>query len=324
MASTVSYGVSAGAAVLGGLSIATSAVLQQRAASRRPSGERFSVRLIVELFRDRLWLAGLGMSLLSYGFQALALALGPLTLVQPLVVSELLFAIPVSARLRGLRLRPRDWFAAASVVVGLTVGLVAAAPSGGHAVQPIGRWLPALATIGALTAAGLLTFRVARGPVRASALAFAGALVSGLQSALLAASLHLLGSRGWETFARWEPYSLVVASILGGFLIQNAFNSGPLAATSPVIDATLPLVSIGLGVVVFAEQVRTTALGLAGAALGLALLVAGIVALDTSPVVREQQRRERADRGEHRRAADGDTGEPELVNAGDETSPTRP
>jgi drug/metabolite transporter (DMT)-like permease len=296
VSSAVSYGISAGAAVLGGLSIASSAVLQQRAASRRPNGERFSVRLILSLFHDRGWLLGLGLSVLSYGFQALALAFGPLVLVQPLVVSELLFAIPVSVHLRGLRLGLREWVAAAAVVAGLTVGLVSASPGQGQPVQPIGRWLPALVAIGVLTAAALVTFRAARGPVRASALGFAGALVSGLQSALFAASLHLLGQRGWATFARWEPYTLIAASLLGGFLIQNAFQAGPLAASSPVVDATLPVVSIGLGVFVFGEQVNTSAAGLAGAAAGLALLVAGIVTLDTSGVVREEQRREKAER----------------------------
>jgi hypothetical protein len=98
-----SYGVSAGAAVLGGLSIASSAVLQQRAASRAQRGALLR-RLIVQLLHNRGWLLGLGLSILSYGFQALALACGPLTLVQPLAVSELLFAVPVSVRLRGLRL----------------------------------------------------------------------------------------------------------------------------------------------------------------------------------------------------------------------------
>jgi hypothetical protein len=62
------------------------------------------------------------------------------------------------------------------------------------------------------------------------------------------------------------------------------------------VDATLPVVSIGLGVFVFGEQVNTSAAGLAGAAAGLALLVAGIVTLDTSGVVREEQRREKAER----------------------------
>ena len=297
MSPALSYGVSAGAAVLAGLSIASAAVLQQRAASRRPNDERFSLRLIGQLFHDRGWLLGLGLSVVSYGFQALALTFGPLVLVQPLVVSELLFAIPVSMHLRGLRLGMREWLAAGAVVAGLALGLISAAPGKGHPIQPIGRWLPALLVIGGLTAAALLAFRVVRGPVRASALGFAGALVSGLQTALFAASLHLLGDRGWATFARWEPYSLIAASILGGFLIQNAFQAGPLAASSPVVDSTLPIVSIGLGVFVFGEHVNTSVPGLAGACAGLALLIAGIVVLDSSGVVREEQRREKQERG---------------------------
>ena len=297
MSPALSYGVSAGAAVLAGLSIASAAVLQQRAASRRPNDERFSLRLIGQLFHDRGWLLGLGLSVVSYGFQALALTFGPLVLVQPLVVSELLFAIPVSMHLRGLRLGMREWLAAGAVVAGLALGLISAAPGKGHPIQPIGRWLPALLVIGGLTAAALLAFRVVRGPVRASALGFAGALVSGLQTALFAASLHLLGDRDWATFARWEPYSLIVASIFGGFLIQNAFQAGPLAASSPVVDSTLPIVSIGLGVFVFGEHVNTSVPGLAGACAGLALLIAGIVVLDSSGVVREEQRREKQERG---------------------------
>jgi hypothetical protein len=60
------------------------------------------------------------------------------------------------------------------------------------------------------------------------------------------------------------------------------------------------MVSIGLGVFVFGEQVNTSGLALLGGAAGLALLIAGIVALDTSGVVREQQRRE----GQERRPDD--------------------
>jgi hypothetical protein len=56
------------------------------------------------------------------------------------------------------------------------------------------------------------------------------------------------------------------------------------------------MVSIGLGVVVFGEQVNTSGLALLGGCAGLALLIAGIVALDTSGVVREQQRREKQGR----------------------------
>ena len=251
--------ISAVAAVVAGLCLAGAGVLQQRAAAHRPSSERMSVRLITDLVRNRTWLSGIGLAALSYGFQAVALTFGPLTLVQPLVVSELLFAVPVSVRLRGLRLRARDWAAVGLVIAGLTVGIVAAA-------------------------------KVLEGPVKASAFALAGSVVMGFQSALYNTTIALLRKDLAGVFLHWETYVLVIASIAGTFLIQNAFQAGPLAASTPVIDATLPLLAVALGVWLFGERVRTTPLGLGGAALGVVLLVTGIVLLDRSPVVRKEQR----------------------------------
>ncbi len=285
--------VSAVAAVVAGLCLAGSGVLQQRAASRRPSDERMSLTLVKRLVTDRTWLGGMSSAGASYGFQAVALAFGPLTLVQPLVVSELLFAVPISVRLRGLRLRARDWLAVAAVVVGLAVGIVAADPRQGHPVQPITVWAPALGAVAVLTLACLTVAKFVEGPVMASSYALAGAVVMGMQSALYAATIALMKQQHWGLFSHWEPYTLIVASLLGAFLIQNAFQSGPLAASTPVIDATLPLVAIALGVGLFHEPVRTSTLGVVGAAAGILLVVVGIVGLDTSPVVRHEQRIER-------------------------------
>jgi drug/metabolite transporter (DMT)-like permease len=281
--------VSAVAAVVAGLCLATGGVLQQRAASRRPSDERMSLRLVRDLVTDRTWLLGIGAAVLSYGFQALALALGPLILVQPLVVSELLFAIPASVRLRGLRLRPRDWAAAASVVVGLAIGMVAADPRAGERLQPITVWAPALATVAVVTGLCLLVTRFTDGPQMATAYALSGAVMMGMQSALYAATIALLRHSGWSLFLSWLPYALIGVSLFGAFLIQNAFESGPLAASTPVIDAVLPLMAIVLGIWIFDEHVRTSVFGLAGAAVGIVLVIGGIVALDTSPVVRKEQ-----------------------------------
>src|SRR5689334_21267911 len=133
--SGLSYVISAVTAILAGLSIAAGGVLQQRAASRRPSGERLSATLIHRLVTDKVWLAGIGLAALSYGFQAVALTFGPLALVQPLIVSELLFAVPVSVRLRKLRLRKRDWLTVAMIVAGLAIGIIAADPHKGHPIQ---------------------------------------------------------------------------------------------------------------------------------------------------------------------------------------------
>jgi drug/metabolite transporter (DMT)-like permease len=298
MGSSLAYGISAGTAILAGLSIAAAGVLQQRAASRRPSGERLSPRLLHRLVTDKVWLAGIGLAGLSYGFQAVALTFGPLALVQPLIVSELLFAVPVSVRLRKLRLRGRDWLTVGMIVAGLAVGIIAADPRKGHPLQPFTTWLPALVAVAVVSGVAVLLTRVLAGPPRASAFAFGGAVLMALQSALYDSTIALLRTDHWLLFAHWTPYALVVASVAGMFLIQNAFQAGPLAASTPVIDATLPLVAIVLGVWLFGERVRTTVLGLGGAALGVVLLIAGIALLDRSPVVRREQRIEEREQEE--------------------------
>ena len=292
MTTGLSTVISAVAAVLAGLCIATGGVLQQRAASKRPSGERMSAQLMRSLVSDKTWLMGIGAAVLSYGFQAVALSFGPLTLVQPLVVSELLFAVPVSVRLRDLRLRGRDWVAVGSVVAGLAIGIVAADPKAGNPIEPIVTWAPALGGVFLLVAASVVTAKRVDGPAKASAFALAGACTMGLQSALYAATLAYLRKDLWGVFLHWETYALVVASLIGMFLIQNAFQSGPLAASTPLTDSVLPLVAIALGVGLFGESIRTSWWGLCGATVGLALLMVGIIALDTSPVVRKEQRLE--------------------------------
>lgn len=130
-----------------------------------------------------------------------------------------------------------------------------------------------------------------------------------LQSALFSSTIALLRREGGATFGEWQPYALIVASLLGGFLVQNAYHAGPLATSMPVMDVALPLGGIALGVALFGEQVRTSAPALASGSLGIAMLLAGIILLDTSPLIRREQRmeREEQDRTEAREQATRDT-----------------
>ena len=299
--------MSAVSALLAGLCLAASGVLQQKAAARRPGRERMTLRLMVELARDRWWVVGIGLAVVSYGFQALALTFGPLILVQPLIVSELLFAIPASVRLRGLRLGRREWSAVVAVVAGLAVAIVSSDPQKREPVQPFPTWILPLVAVSAAVAAGLVFARFATGPSKAAGIAFAGATAMGLQSALYDATITLLPQGFLQLFLTWEPYLLIAVSLGGAFLVQNAYQAGPLAASTPVMDSTLPLVAIALGVGIFGETVRTQPLALAGAGVGLLLLLGGILGLDTSPVVRKQQRIDERERAE----------EPEQSGAGD-------
>ncbi|QFG21844.1 DMT family transporter [Actinomadura sp. WMMB 499] len=288
--------VAIAAAVLAGACFALAGVLQQRAASARPSREAMSVRLLGGLARDRTWLCGIAFAVAAYGFQMLALAFGPLALVQPLIVSELVFAIPLSVWLYHLRMGAREWYGALAVAGGLAVALVAADPRGGERPVPLGEWLLTLTAVLAGTAVALAVSRLVGELPRASLIALAAGLVMGTQSVLLAATVGKIERGAVALFTSWQTYVLVIASIGGLVLIQSAFQAGPLAATMPVIDSTEPAVAVTLGILLFDERIRVGLLPSGLTVLGIAILLTGIAALDTSPLLHALHRQEIARR----------------------------
>ncbi|GAB2590950.1 DMT family transporter [Streptomyces capparidis] len=305
----MSRAVAVGAALAAGGCFALAGALQQAAASRRPEAEALSPRLLRGLARQPVWLAGMALAVLAYGFQSLALAFGPLSLVQPLIVSELLFAIPLAARLHRMRLGAREWTGAAAVAGGLATALAAARPYGGEPAASPGQWLLLFAAAGAVTAAVLRGARAVRGPARASLIALAAGVVMGTQSVLLAVTVDRFGEGPGAVLTAWQTYLLVGASAAGLLLIQTAFQAGPLSASLPVIDATEPVVATVVGVTLFGEAVRTGWLAGSLAAAGAAVTLAGVVLLDTSPLLRALHRRAEAQRPDRLRP--GGTAGPE-------------
>ncbi|MGC9540531.1 DMT family transporter [Streptomyces sp. UG1] len=288
------------AALAAGACFAVAGVLQQRAASARPADEALSWRLLWHLMRQPMWVSGIGLAVLAYGFQSLALAFGPLSLVQPLIVCELIFAIPLSARLHRVRLGAREWGGTLAVAGGLAAALTTARPGGGDpATARLGPWLLALGVVAAVTAGTLVARAYVCGVWRASFIALAAGTVMGFQSVLLSATVARL-PRGFAAVASaWQTYLLVVASIGGLLLIQSAFQEGPLAASVTVIDTAEPIVAVTAGVMLFGETLQSgwplTAFTVAGAA----ATFIGIVRLDTSPAIaalhqRDTRRRESA------------------------------
>ncbi|MEG3629092.1 DMT family transporter [Streptomyces poriticola] len=275
------------ASLAAGVCFAVAGVLQQRAAGARPDEESLSPRLLGHLVRDRMWRCGIGLAVLAYGFQSLALAFGPLSLVQPLIVTELVFAVPLSARLYRMRLGVREWFGTLAVASGLALALASARPHGGHPTSA--GWLSWVLVVGATAALVGAALAVARllpsGPWRASAVALAAGALMGTQSVLLAVTVEHLRDGVPAALAAWQTYALVVASVGGLLLIQSAFQQGPLAASMTVIDATEPVVAVTVGVLVFGEAVHSGWPVTAVTVTGLALVAAGIASLDSSPLV---------------------------------------
>src|SRR2546423_1657088 len=101
------------------------------AASTAPAAKTLHLSLFTYLFKHKVWLAGIGMVLLASVCQAIALATGPVALVQPIFIIELPFTLLVASRLARRKLPRTTWIAVALVTVSLGLGLAAAAPSGG-------------------------------------------------------------------------------------------------------------------------------------------------------------------------------------------------
>ncbi|MEV0916770.1 DMT family transporter [Streptomyces sp. NPDC049967] len=263
-------------------------VLQQAAASHAPKSDYLSFRLLLDLMRVRSWLAGIGLMVCGMVLGALALGKGEVSVVEPLLATNLLFAMTLSRHRTGQRLGRQGWAGLWLLACGVAAFLLAGEPKGGSAVSsPLRHWL----VIGVVAGIALaLTMYAARSrSVAAPALlAVAAGLLYGLQDALTRVSGQLIGDDGWAALVMsWQPYAVLVLGVTGLLLVQSAFETGPLRMSLPALTAAQPLAGIACGIGFLGDQVRTDTGALAWQAAGLAAIVTGIVLLGLHPAMPE-------------------------------------
>lgn len=282
-------------ALVASLFTATSAVAQRVAAAPAPGEITFTWRLVVYLLRRPMWFFGVLCMIAGFLFQLAALHYGDLSLVQPVIATELLFVFGYLA-LRGRRqhrVHPRDWAAASGMAVGLGAFLFFAHPSGGSAANATG-WLWILAAISSFAAAGLVAAmavapsgrRRPPSPSRKAALLSVSAAIAwGFVAAVIKELSVHLGQGPYAVFTNWSPYVLLLSGAVAMFLVSNAFQAGPLAASQPGLTLVDPLVASLLGITLFGEHIRTGAPFLAGEVVAALLLVGSVVLLSRSPLI---------------------------------------
>ncbi|MHC1561848.1 DMT family transporter [Actinomycetospora sp. C-140] len=269
-------------AVLAALLFAIASVAQRGAAADVPDEEARGGRLIARLVRSPRWWAGTVGDTGGFVVQAAALGLGALLLVQPLLVTTVLFALPLEARLTGRRIGRTEVVWAGVLVAALALFVVVGEPTAGADRAPLRTWTPSLVVLLALVAACVLLAGRRRGPRRAAMLAVATGLVYGLVAALTKSVVDALGDGVVELLTSWETWAVVAAIAGGTFLQQTAFGAGPLAASLPAVTVGEPVVAAVLGVVVLSEQVRADGVEWALVAVLVALMIAATAALSRS------------------------------------------
>jgi len=278
-----SHALAIGSALLAAFFAAIGIVVRQRAIQQEAAaaeGAAESGAIVTSWIRQPAWWAGTLGAIGGYVFQALALAHGSLLLVQPLLVSSLLFVLPLGARFSNQHVRGRDWLWALLLTAALTVFVLVGQPREGHYRPPVPAWTVALATSVPVVIGCVLAARRRAGRPRAMLLAGAVAVLLGMVAVLTKVSTHRLAVHGWHGLLTVPaPYLLVALAVTVTVLQQSAFHAGALQASVPIMLVGEPIVAVLLGVVILGEHLMVRGSGAVILALAVAAMTAATVAL---------------------------------------------
>ncbi|HEY1762915.1 MAG TPA: DMT family transporter [Acidimicrobiales bacterium] len=264
---------------------AVASIFQRLGVEDAPAANGPSMGLVRHMVQRPVWLAGVVIMTLAYVLQAVALHLGTLDRVQPLMVSELVILVVILWLWYSTALRARDLFFAFATATGLGLFLAFSAGSPGTASPRDGRWL----IVGIITA-GAMALLVVLGSSgsawRRALLLGAGASVGfALLAALTKTFTNVLLSGWGAAFSSWPLYALAIIGIGSFVVMQSAFQVGPLAVSQSALILVNPLVSIIIGHALFHETLRGGPLFVTLELFSLAMMVAGAVGLSSSALV---------------------------------------
>ncbi len=275
--------VCAGLAAMGN---ALANVMQRKASLLQPPGRRFGPRLLADLVTSATWLIGFGGLVASFVLQAVALGLGQLSAVEPIITLEVPLTLLVASRVFHARLGPSEWNAIWIMTAGMIALVAVLDPRPGDevAVSPASYAIAGSATAGILAA---LVLAARRGGVlwRTACLGAAAGTSFGLTATLIKQALANGTAHGpVAVLSTWQAYVAVAFGILGLILMQAALHGGPLLAAQPGFTLMDPLVSVLWGTLVYDETTRT-GLWLLPAAAGAVAVGIAVHVLARSPLL---------------------------------------
>ncbi|MBO0871086.1 MAG: DMT family transporter [Micromonosporaceae bacterium] len=295
------------AAMCAALSFGFSSNLQYRASHQVPVRGPANPTLFADLVRNRLFEYSIGLNLLGFGLQVTALRFGPVMLVQPLLVTSLLFYVLLTPALNRHRPDAVRIAGASLTLAGLIAFLLVARPAdvGGRDLTPDTILPLAIGLAVLLTACIAGSHTVAR-EWRSLPLAMATGICYGVTAGLVRSLSNRFTDGFPELLFHWQLYAICVLGPLGVLLNQNTFQAGKLGSPALAIITTVdPLISIGVGLLWLDGTIAVGPAPIFGEIIALAVMAAGIGILATRAPHLSHPPRPRAaasDRAERRRA----------------------
>jgi len=280
--------------------------MQHRVAGAAASDES-GTAMAARVARRPSWLVGLALSAVAFGLHALALSRGDLAVVQPVIVSGIVFAVLIRAGLERQLPRRRTLVWLILTWAGLALFLLVRPPAATRGVHDT-RALVLVITAAALSLALVIAARRSskdrqRGLLFGAAAGLLFGIVAGLVKLVLAEAGH-----GWHAvLADWPLWSLVAVGGSAVALNQRAYQSTRLSVTAPVLNIVQVVVAITFGALVFDEDPGSSWLIITGEVIGLVLIGLGVWNLasdsgaDGADPTEKRGRRVRSDPARHGR-----------------------
>lgn len=232
-----------------------------------------------------LWWLSLGVQAASLALHATALQLGSLTLVQPVVATVVVLALPLNHRVQHRRIGRAELAWAACATLALAGFITAAAPRSHVAPIPANRLMWPFIAGACATVLCMLLARSQSPRAAAVALGTGAGIAFSVEAALLQTLTRPLLRHPLSTLAGPAPYGLIVAGAAGVFLTQLAYRAGPMRAALPAIVTVNPVVSVLIDhlAVPRAPQAGPGTTAAAAVALAALLVAVGALARMTGP-----------------------------------------
>jgi drug/metabolite transporter (DMT)-like permease len=279
-------------ALIAAASFALAATLWQKA-SVALGVEEGGPKSFLRLLASGIWLAGLGAQIVGVLLQAAALDRGRVAIIQPLLVTTVIWALPLGYFLTQQVINRRHIIGAAIIVLGLAVFGSVGDPAAGIDDAPAADWASAFLLLGAICAGLLLFARRGSSNARAAVLGATAGVLYGVSATLMKPVVETLHQDGFAGMLEsWELWVMAVAGLIGFYVQQLSLATGRLVPSVATVSVVNPVVSVMLGALVLQERLDQTpewhaivAIG----ALGVALFGAVLVASATEKEAEEER-----------------------------------
>ncbi|MFC0315532.1 DMT family transporter [Gordonia phosphorivorans] len=259
---------------------AVAAVLQQKGTEGLSDENTVGIGFFGKLVKRKVWLFGIAADIAGFAFQAGALAIGSLLLVQPLLVTTLLFALPLAAWAQKRRLKLAEWAWAAVLIASLVVFLTLGEPTAGEEFPSFASWIGPLVLLVFVVAICVWGgSRMPHGTGRSLVLAVAAGMLLGYSAPFTKSGMDAFGDSIVRGLTSWEFWAMAITATLGTLWQQSSYQAGDVQTSLPTVTVLKPVVAMALGLTIYHEHLRVDRAGDVAVIVALALMWVATFAL---------------------------------------------